>query len=142
MKTKLFLASLLLILLSSVAYAEEVPQIVINGMEAFKTGGFAGAFDIWLKGSPLESDKTTTMNLRGNFTQIETMYGKMMGYEILKTVKVSSSTSRVYAEIRYEKGPLFMFVDCYKSMNGWIIPMMRYETNAEKILPEDIFTKK
>ena len=36
MKTKLFIASLLLILLSSFAYADEVPKIVINGMEAFK----------------------------------------------------------------------------------------------------------
>ena len=142
MKTKLFIASLLLILLSSFAYADEVPKIVINGMEAFKTGGFGGAFDIWLKGSPLESDKTTMMNLKGNFTQIETMYGKMTGYEILRSIKVSSSTSRVYAEVRYEKGPLFMVIDCYKSANDWIIPMMRFETNADKILPEDIFTKK
>jgi len=90
----------------------------------------------------MESDKTTTMNLKGNFTQIETMLGKMTGYEILKTVKVSSTTMRVYAEIRYEKGPLFMFLDCYKSANGWIIPTVRFNTDADKILPEDIFTKK
>ena len=70
------------------------------------------------------------------------MYGKMAGYEILKTVKVTSSTSRVYAEIRYEKGPLFMFFDCFNSANGWIIPTMKIITDLDKILPEDIFNKK
>jgi hypothetical protein len=142
MKTRIIYTSLLVLLLCTVSYADETPKIVNDGMEAFKTAGFGGAFDVWLKGSPLESDKTTTMNLKGSFIQIETMYGRMTGYEILKTVKVSSSTIRVYAEVRYEKGPLFMFLDCYKSAGGWIIPTMRFQTDADKILPEDIFTKR
>jgi hypothetical protein len=138
-KTKLVLSVMLLILLSVTSYADDTPKIVIDGMEAYKTAGFGGAFDIWLKGSPMENDKTTTMNLKGGFTQIESIYGKMISYEILKNIKISSSSNRIYAEIRYEKGPIFMFFDCYNSSKGWIIPTMKLHTDADKILPYDVF---
>lgn len=141
MKARSILLPLLFILLSAVSYADDAPKIVINGMEAYKTTGFEGAFGIWLKGSPLENDKTTMTNLKGALTQIENTYGKMKGYEVLRVVKISSSTTRTYAEIRYEKGPLFLYVDCYKTASGVIVPMMRFHTEADKILPEDIFRK-
>lgn len=142
LKTRMVLVSLALILLSAISYAEDAPKKVIDGMEAYKTAGFGGAFEIWLKGSPLENDKTTMTNLKGALTQIESTYGKMMGYEILRVVKISAITIRTYAEIRYEKGPLFLYVDCYKTAAGWIVPMMRFHTEADKLLPADIFEKK
>jgi hypothetical protein len=90
----------------------------------------------------MESDKTTTMNLKGNFTQVESIYGKMTSYEILKSINISRLSNRIYAEIHYEKGPLFMIFDCYKSSNGWIIPTMRFHTEVDKILPDDVFKMK
>jgi len=135
------LLSLVFIMLPVVSYADDTPKIVISGMEAYKTSGFEGAFAIWLKGSPLENDKTTMTNLKGAITQIEATYGKMKGYEVLRVVKISTATTRTYAEIRYEKGPLFLYVDCYKTATGFVVPMMRFHTEADKLLPEDIFKK-
>ena len=142
MKLKMLLTSMLLVLTVSYAFAESPPKIVTNAFDAYKTKGFDEAFNILLKGSPLESDKTTFMNVKGGFTQIETMYGKMIGYEILKSIKISNSTIRTFAEIRYEKGPLFVLIDSYNSPTGWIVPIMRFHTNAESILPEEILLKK
>ena len=136
MKTRLRLVVIALCFVSMTAYADEIPKIVTSGLEAYKTTGFDGAFNIWLKGSPLESDKTTLMKLKGPFTQIESMYGKMIGYEVLRSIVISSSTTRIYAEIRYEKGPLFLFFDCYKSPDAWIIPMMKFHTELDQILPK------
>lgn len=142
MKTIILSLTLVLVFWSATSHADDAPKIVINGMEAYKTNGFGGAFDIWLKGSPLENDKKTMTNLKGALTEIETMYGKMKGYEVLRVVKISSSTIRTYAEIRYEKGPLFLYMDCYKTASGFIVPMMRFHTESEKVLPQDIFEKK
>jgi len=142
MKIRILLLIVTLFIMSTTAFAQEVPKIVTQGLDANKASGYMEAFSIWLKGSPLESDKTTMMNLKGAFTQIESMYGKATGYELLRTISISQSTIRVYAEIRYEKGPLFIFFDCYKSSNGWIIPMMKFQNEADKVLPEDFFKKK
>jgi hypothetical protein len=81
-------------------------------------------------------------SLKDSFTQVETMYGKMIGYDVLRTVKISSRTNRIYAEIQYEKGPLFMYIDCYRSVNGWIVAMMRFHTDADKILSNEALSGK
>lgn len=141
MKLKLLVALIVLLFVSANSYADEVPKIVVDGLNAYKTSGFTEAFNVWLKGSPMESDKTTTMNLKGGFTQIETLYGKMIGYDILKNIKISSTTKRVYLEVNYEKGPLFVYFDCYNSARGWIIPMMKFHTEADKILPANMLLK-
>ena len=133
-----FLAGVLSVfLLAAVSYAEEVPKLVTSGLEAYKTTGSTEAFALWLKGSPLETDKTTLASLKDSFTQVETMYGKMIGYDVLRTVKISAHTSRVYAEIQYEKGPLFMYLDCYRSVNGWIVSVMKFHTDADRILTNE-----
>ena len=133
-----FLAGVLSVFLFAAAsYAEDVPKLITSGLDAYKTTGSAEAFTIWLKGSPLEADKTAMASLKDSFTQVEAMYGKMIGYEVLRTVKISSRTNRVYAEIQYEKGPLFMYLDCYRSLNGWIVPMMKFHTDADKILTNE-----
>lgn len=136
------IALIVVIFVSATAYADEIPKMITDGFNTYKKSGYESAFNVWLKDSPIENDKTTMMNLKGSFTQIETMYGKIIGYEILKSVKLSSSTIRIYAEIPYEKGPLFMYIDCYKSQKGWIVPIMRFHTEAENILPDDVFSKK
>ena len=137
MRSGFFAGVLFLFLVASASYAEEVPKLVTGGFETYKTTGSTEAFAVWLKGSPLESDKTTLASLKDSFTQVETMYGKMTGYDVLRTVKISAHTNRVYAEIQYEKGPLFMYLDCYRSANGWIVSVMKFHTDADRILTNE-----
>ena len=142
MKTKFALVLMLCVFVTSNAFAENTPKIVVSAFDTYKTLGYDEAFNVLLKGSPLESDKTTMMNLKGGFTQIEAMYGKMIGYEILKSVLISTSTNRTYAELRYEKGPVFVLIDSYKSPKGWIVPIMKFHTEAEKVFPENLISIK
>ncbi|HXY54696.1 MAG TPA: hypothetical protein VEM40_08505 [Nitrospirota bacterium] len=142
MKTKLFATLIVLFFTAVTSYADDVPRIVLDGLNAYKSAGFTEAFNVWLKGSPMESDKTTTMNLKGGFTQIESIFGKMIGYDVLKTTNISPVTNRTYIEINYEKGPLFLYFDNYKSPSGWIIPTMKFHTEADKILPSDMINGK
>jgi hypothetical protein len=73
---------LLLIGLPLPSFALEVPEIVTKGLEAYQETRYEEAFQIWLKNSPLENDKTSYTNIKGSFTQIEAGYGRMVGYEI------------------------------------------------------------
>lgn len=138
---RFFLLTIMILIISVGANALEPPKIVINGYKAYKKEGFEKALSIWMKGSPLENDKTSLMDMKGVITQVESIYGKMISYEIIKTIKITSSLNRVYAEICYEKGPVFMFIDCYKSPNGWIIPLIRFHTEPDKILPNDFLNE-
>jgi len=133
----LFIATLL-IFSASTTYAEEAPKIVVDAFEAYKKSGFEDAAKIWYKGSPLENNTTVKMNIKSAISNIEAIYGKMIGYEVLKNLKISPSTKRTYAVILYEKGPIFMYIDCYKSPKGWIIPEMLFNTKAQMILPREV----
>jgi len=142
MKTKWIVLTLVLMMMAATAYAESAPQPVIDGLEAYKTSGSEAAFIAWLKNSPLENDKAATSTVKGAITQIESFYGKMTGYEVLYTVRLTASSVRTYAEIQYEKGSLFAFFDSYKSAKGWIIPNLKCHTEAQNILPRSFFDKK
>ena len=94
-----------------------------------------------MKGSPLENDKTSLMNMKGGFTQIETIYGKMVGHEIIKNYQITESVIRTYAVLLYEKGPLYLYVDCYRSGENWLIPEIQFHTKAQMILPKELIHK-
>lgn len=120
------------------SFALEPPEIITEAMDAYKKAGYEEAYKIWTRGSPLENDKTSYMNIRGAFMQVETAYGKMVGYEIVKSANISPSTIRTYAVILYQKGPLFVFFDCYNSPSGWIISQIQFNTKPNLVFP-DIF---
>jgi len=134
--SKKVLLVLLLVSAPVACFALEPPKIVTDGLDGYKKSGYDEAFKIWMKGSPLENDKTSYMNMKGGMTQIEAAYGRMIGYEILKSVNMSPSTTRTYAVILYEMGPLFLYMDCYKSPKGWIIPEIQFHTKPQMVLPQ------
>jgi hypothetical protein len=74
----------------------------------------------------------------GTLNGIETLYGRMTGFDPLRTVVVSRSLIRVYVLIRFQKGPLYTAFDCYKAQDGWIIPSLNWNTKPDIILPKDL----
>ena len=123
------------------AFAIDTPEILSVSFDAYKNEGFEKAFKIWMKGSPLENDKTSLLSMKGGFTQIETLYGKMIGYEIIRNYRIAKNVVRTYAVLFYEKGPLYLYVDCYRAAENWIIPEMQFHTKAQMILPEKLIHK-
>ena len=86
----------------------------------------------------MENDTTTNIQMTGMLSQIETAYGKMIGFDSLGVVAVSPSLQRVYVLIKFEKGPLYASFDCYKTEGGWIIPIMDCNTKANLVLPQSL----
>lgn len=117
----------------------EVPRIVSAGFAAYESNDSRAALAVWLAGSPV-SNPATTEQMVASLAPIEAAYGRVIGHEILRVVSVSPSLRRVYAVVRYERGPLFVLFDCYRTSNDWIIPMFLTNTKASDILPASLLS--
>jgi hypothetical protein len=134
-------ALLLIIVMPSGAQAvgrpTDIPQIVTAGFAAYESKGSRAALAVWLQGSPV-SNPATTEQMIASLAPIEAAYGNVIGHEIVRVVQVSPSLRRVYAIIRYERGPLFIYFDCYHTGKDWIIPMFLTNTRAAEIFPASL----
>ena len=113
----------------------EVPAIITRGLEAYRTGGLGAAVDVWIEGSPV-AGSSAKAQLVGSLAPLESMYGRMVGADVLDVVEIGSHVRRIYAVIRLERGPLYGFFECYQTPDGsWIVPMLLFNSKAQDILP-------
>ncbi len=111
----------------------QLPSIVLDGLSAYRTGGPDAAVRSWIKGSAVENSPEAQS--QGNvFRQVESMYGKFIGYDTIKTKELTKSCTLVYLTLNYERGPLFALFVCYHAMDKWIISSFNFHTKPEQIL--------
>jgi hypothetical protein len=125
---------------SSCAAKPEIPKVIADGFSAYQTSGSKDALALWLKGSPVENDAATSANMNGLLSQVEKAYGKMSGFELIRTVPISPSVQRIYIVIRFERGPLYALFDCFKpsldkANPTWIVNNLECNIAAKAILP-------
>lgn len=113
---------------------DEVPGIVISGLNAYKSGGAEAAMKAWLKGGALETS-VETLSQANALKQIESIYGPYIGYEIIEAKDVTKTSKIVYLSLNYQKGPVFARFMAYRSGNKWILPDFDFNTKAYQILP-------
>lgn len=118
----------------------DVPAIVTDGLAAYEKSGGKEAMAVWLKGSPVENDAATKGSINGYVANIETSYGKMIDYEVIRVVPISPSCRRVYVAIKHEKGPVYYAIDCYKADKDWIIPTIDFNTRPKEVLPSQMLS--
>ena len=122
------------------AAGSEVPAIVANGLEAYTAKGIEGAFQAWLAGSPVENDASMRASGIDALRTVERQYGRVVGHEILGVAPVGQTVRRVYVLLRYERGPLYAWFDCYETASGWIIPGFLMNTRPQVILTPEMLT--
>lgn len=114
--------------------AGKTPPVVIAGLDAYQTNSLKSAYGIWSKGS-LENDKASKDTILTGLVQVEFLYGKMLGYDIVKTVPIGSVVKRVYLVVHYEKGPVYAYMECYKSDEKWLVTDLMFHTKANVVFP-------
>jgi hypothetical protein len=119
------------------AQTSKLPPVVRAGLEVYKVSGSAAAVTRWLKGSPVTD---VSGNAAKGFEQIETAYGRMVGYEVLDVVPFGTYASRTYLVILYEKGPAFAWFDCYLPKDEWIVTGFLFNAKPDPILPPKMLT--
>ena len=140
MKALSLFAAAILALSPGLKADDAIPDIVTKGTEALAKEGAAAAIDVWLQGSPINSDSAGKSKLLGGMSAVQDLYGKPLGFELIESFAMTPSLTRVYGIITYEKGPLYARWDCYKSAGGWIVPEFLVNTTAEQVLPQSLLT--
>jgi hypothetical protein len=94
--------------------------------------------EVWLKGSPLESNKEA-LSQANVLRQIEDLYGKFDGAEIIKEHQISSRVRTIIAVLHYSRGPVFGRFQVYETSQGnWAVTEFNFHTDADTILPQRI----
>jgi hypothetical protein len=135
MKTTVVLILLICSLTASASPEPEIPAIVTDGLKVYQKSGSKAALEVWLEGSPMDGEEGPEASLRGLLSQIEKAYGKMIGFEPVRTANFSASVRRVYLVLRFEKGPAYMAFDCYKQGDKWTIPSLDVNTKVTQVFP-------
>jgi len=120
--------------------ADGIPAIVISGLNAYKDGGPEVAIKSWVKGSAVENS-VEAQSQASVFRQVETVYGKYIGYEFILSKRISKNTEMVYLVMNYEKGPVFASFLVYKNQGTEIIAQLNFHTKPEAILPQALLAK-
>jgi hypothetical protein len=117
------------------AKGEELPKIIRDGFEAYKTEGAEAAVKKWLAGSPMEGTKEAAL-FPNQFKQIETVYGPYRGYEAIQVRQLTTSTTLAFLIVKYDRGPFFGWFYVYsRGPEDYIIPQLGFHTKAEMVIP-------
>lgn len=117
--------------------ADDVPSVVISGLNTYRTNSLKAAYEIWSRGT-LENDKASREAAVSGLTQVESIYGKMTGYDIVKVVPVGAVVKRIYFVVHYEKGPVYAYFDCYNTGEKWVVTDLLFHTKANLVFPASL----
>jgi hypothetical protein len=113
---------------------ENVPKIVLSGLDAYKAEGADAAIRAWIKGSPIDGSKDA-LSQANVLRQIQDFYGSYKTFDIISTRDLSPSIKIIYLALNYEKGPLFAKFVVYQTDQGWILTSFNFNTKEDLILP-------
>jgi hypothetical protein len=114
--------------------SEDVPKIVLSGLDAYKADGADAAIKAWIKGSALDGSKDA-LSQANILRQIQDFYGSYKTFDLIHTRNVSPNIRIIYVAMDYEKGPLFAKFVVYQTQQGWILTAFTFNTKEELILP-------
>ena len=131
---------LLLAVPLTVKAGQDLPSIILDGLNEYKAKGPDAAVKTWIKGSAFET--SVEAQSQGNlFKQVETMYGKYIGYQIVKMKEITKTTMVVYITMDYEKGPVFASFLTYRSGDSSILANFKFNTKPEAVLPDSLLSQ-
>lgn len=135
-------ASLLVIGHSGLAFAQshandDIPKIVLSGMDAYKAEGAEAAITAWIKGSPIEGSKDA-ISQANILRQIQDFYGPYKSFDLIRSRNLTPNVRVIYLTLDYEKGPLFAKFTVYQAAQGWILTNFIFNTKEEIILPASL----
>lgn len=129
--------------LSAATYAAQVPSVppvVRRGLDAFRSSGGDAAIRAWLVNSPLANDSgaaNSVIVLR----RLQQAYGSMVGDEVLKVSPIGNHVVRVYVVLLFQKGPVYMWLECYETSSQWLVSAFLFNPRPDPILPSTLLNR-
>jgi hypothetical protein len=117
--------------------ADDVPKIILAGLDAYKADGPEAALTAWIKGSPLDGSKDA-LSQANMLRQIQDYYGAYKSFDIIRARNLTPNVRVLYLVMNYDKGPLFTKFVVYQSAQGWILTNLNFNTKEELIIPPSL----
>ena len=114
--------------------AKPVPPIIQAGFSAYASEGPEAAINAWLKGGPMEGEKTAVA-AADNFRQIERYLGKYKSYELIDVKDIGTSSKMLYFSMNFDRGAAYASFVIYKREKDWIVQNLDFNTKPETIMP-------
>ena len=113
---------------------QDVPPVLLSGMEAYKPGNPEAAIKAWTKNSPLEGAQAGT-DAANNLRQAHGLFGAFQWFDIIFNREISPRVRIIYLAMNYDSGPLFARFVFYRTDRGWIVTAFDFNLDDTKILP-------
>jgi hypothetical protein len=117
--------------------SDDVPTIVLSGLDAYKAEGADAAIKAWIKGSALDGSKDA-LSQANILRQIQDFYGSYKTFELIRTRNLTPNIKIIYLALDYEKGPLFAKFVVYQTEQVWILTTFTFNTKEELIIPPSL----
>lgn len=114
--------------------ADDLPPVILSGLQAYKDKGPDEAVRIWIKDSPIDGSKEA-LSQANNLRQVQEFYGTYQFFEVISAYEIGHRTRIFYLTLDFEKGPLFAKFMVYQSNHRWILTSFNFNTKEEMILP-------
>jgi hypothetical protein len=116
---------------------DDLPKIILSGLEAYKAEGPDAAIKAWIKGSPVDGSKEALAQAN-ILRQIQDFYGAYKTFDVIHIRNLSPNVRIVYLALDFEKGPLFAKFAVYQTAQGWILTNFNFNTKDELIIPPSL----
>jgi len=138
---KHFLVTLFIVACTiTVSFAQsDIPQVVPDGFESYRKSGIKAAVVTWLDGSALAGDTAQAASYVTVLSQAEAVFGKIVGFEPIRVIQITPWVQHIFILIRFEKAPMYISFECYKTDSRWIVTGLACDTTATKILPTNVY---
>jgi len=108
---------------------ENVPPVVIDGLDALRQFGPDEAAKAWSKGSRWEGN--SDHSLANKLRSMQESLGAYRSFEILSARPLSANTRVIYLTLNYEKEPRFAKLLVYHTAHSWIMLSYYLDGNAD-----------
>jgi hypothetical protein len=135
-RISILLACLIAVLASGVAsaYAQDIPPIVVEGLEIYSLHGIEPALKVWAKDGPLEGSESLA-GLAYKLADAEKFLVDYESYELVEVRSFNPVSKAVFLTLNYNKGPLFVKFLTYRPKGGaWVITAIEFDLDPEKVL--------
>ena len=114
--------------------APPIPAIVQSGLKFYTIGGWEAAVTAWLKGGPLEGDKSAK-TLMDDFKEIEKTFGPYRSFEAIAMKEITKTSTIVYLSINFERGASYASFLVYRGAKDWVVQRLDLSKKPETIMP-------
>lgn len=130
---------LLIPVFGAAAQATAIPAPIAHGLDSLVAGNGRAAVATWGR-TWTDEDSVQVANLTKSMLQVESMFGRARGYDLVKLHDVGPSLRWVYVVIRFDKQPLYATFLAYRPNREWQVNSVTWNTDAAEVFPASLLT--